>query len=63
MQEESAAQFVAKLKEKLIADRNTRMAAAKPTVAKVVVKSQQVGHVKLPPGTAGFIGPQVSRMT
>ena len=29
MQEESAAQYVAKLKAKLIADRNARMAAAK----------------------------------
>jgi hypothetical protein len=52
MQEESAAQYVAKLKEKLVADRKTRMAAAKLTVTKEVVKSQQVGHAKLPPRTA-----------
>ena len=49
MQGESAVQYVAKLKAKLHADRNARMAAAKPTVAKEVVKSQQVDHVKLPP--------------
>ena len=49
MQEESAVQYVAKLKAKLVADRKTRMAATKLMATKVVVKSQQVGHVKLPP--------------
>ena len=59
MQKESAAQYVAKLKAKLVADRNTRMAATKPTATKVVVKSQLVGPVrKEPPRTAGFIGPR-----
>ena len=48
MPEESAVQYVTKLKAKLITDRNIRMAATKPTVAKVVMKSQQVGHVKRP---------------
>ena len=52
MPEELAVQYVAKLKAKLVADRKTRMAAAKPTVAKVVTKSQQVGPVKLTPKTA-----------
>ena len=40
MQEESAVQYVAELKAKLVADRNIRMAAAKLTVTKVEMKSQ-----------------------
>ena len=57
MPEASAVQYVAKLKAKLIADRNTRMAVTKPTATKVVVKSGLVGPVrKEPPRTAGFIG-------
>ena len=58
MPEESAVQYVAKLKAKLVANRKIRMAAEKLTVTKVVMKSQQVGHVKLPPKVAGFIGPR-----
>ena len=48
MQEESAVQYVAKLKAKLVADRKTRMAATKLTVTKVVVKQQRVNHVQPP---------------
>ena len=62
MPEESAVQYVAKLKAKLIADRNIRMATTKPTATKVV-KSQQVNNVqpprKIPPIIAGYIGPKV----
>ena len=63
MQEESAAQYVAKIKAKLVADGNIRMAAAKLPVTKVVVKPKQLNPVqppwKVPPRTAPYIGPQV----
>ena len=49
---------MAKLRAKLVAGSNARMAAAKITVTKVVKKSQQVGPVQRPL-TASFVGSRV----
>ena len=59
LQEQSAVQYVAKLRAKLVADSNARMGAAKITVTKVVIKSQQVGPVQRPL-TASYVGSRVS---